>query len=202
MAKTRAVITEIATKGAKDLFYSTLGSLLWTAALAPAGYLHEANYRLVGDYLDKASKIIIGLIVLAYLWRLVAGGRLGARVRAWAQSLRHDVHTAYLAARDPRLPWYAKGLALLIAAYAVSPVDLIPDFIPVLGHLDDVILIPLGVWLLLRLIPGDLLEEHRRSAAAGAERPSDWRIGAVFIAIQGIALAFAVRWGIEFFGGG
>jgi uncharacterized membrane protein YkvA (DUF1232 family) len=183
------------------LLYSSVGSLLWTAALAGAGYLLEANYRLVGDYLDRASKIIIGLIVLAYLWRLLAGGQLGARVRTWAGALRRDVHAVYLAARDPRVPWYAKGLALLIAAYAVSPVDLIPDFIPVLGHLDDVILIPLGIWLLLHLIPAEVLDEHRRAAAASAERPTDWRIGAVFIAIQGIALAFVVRWGMAYFGG-
>jgi membrane protein DedA with SNARE-associated domain/uncharacterized membrane protein YkvA (DUF1232 family) len=183
------------------LLYSSLGSLLWTAALATVGYVLEANYGLVGNYLDRASKIIIGLIVLTYFWRLVAGGRLGARVRAWAQHLRRDVHTVYLAARDPHVPWYAKGLALLIAAYALSPVDLIPDFIPVLGHLDDVILVPLGIWLLLRLIPGDLLEAHRRAAAASTEQPTDWRVGAVFIAIQGIALAFLVRWSIELFGG-
>jgi uncharacterized membrane protein YkvA (DUF1232 family) len=162
----------------------------------------ESNYRLVGDYLDRASKILIGLIVLTYLWRLLAGGRLGARVRGWAGNLLRDVHAIYLAARDPRVPWYAKGFALLIAAYAVSPVDLIPDFIPVLGHLDDAVLIPLGIWLLLRLLPGDLLHEHRRTAEVSAERPTDWRIGAVFIAIQGIALAFLVRWSIEYFAGG
>ena len=99
------------------------------------------------------------------------------------------------------MPWYAKGLALLIAAYAASPIDLIPDFIPVLGHLDDVILVPLGVMLACRLIPADVLAEHRRHAEAGAQQPTDWRIGAVFIAIQGIALAFIVRWSLEFFAG-
>jgi membrane protein DedA with SNARE-associated domain/uncharacterized membrane protein YkvA (DUF1232 family) len=179
---------------------TSIGSLLWTAALAGAGYLLEANYRLVGNYLDRASKIILGLIVLTYLWRLVTGGRLGARVRAWAHALRRDVHAIYLASRDERVPWYAKGFALLIAAYAISPVDLIPDFIPVLGHLDDIILVPLGIWLLLRLIPAQVLNEHRRAAAASAGRPIDWRVGAVFIAIQGIALAFIVRWSIQFFG--
>jgi membrane protein DedA with SNARE-associated domain/uncharacterized membrane protein YkvA (DUF1232 family) len=183
------------------LLYSSIGSLLWTAALAAVGYVLEANYRLVGDYLDLASEIILGLIVLTYLWRLVTGGGLGARVRAWAHVLRRDVHAIYLASRDERVPWYAKGLALLIAAYAVSPIDLIPDFIPVLGHLDEVILIPLGIWLLLRLIPAEVLDEHRRAAAASAGRPTNWRVGAAFIAIQGIALAFLVRWGIEFFGG-
>jgi uncharacterized membrane protein YkvA (DUF1232 family) len=99
------------------------------------------------------------------------------------------------------VPWYAKALAWLIAAYAVSPVDLIPDFIPVLGHLDEVILIPLGIWLLLRLIPGELLDELRRAAEASAERPTDWRVGAIVIAIWAIALALSVRWSIEYFGG-
>jgi len=183
------------------LLYSSLGSLLWTAALAGAGYLLEANYRLVGDYLDQVSKIIIGLIVLTYLWRLVSGGRLGERVRSWAGTLRRDVHAVYLASRDPRVPWYAKGLALLIAAYAVSPVDLIPDFIPVLGHLDDVILIPLGIWLLLRLLPAEVLDEHRRHAETSAAQPTDWRVGAAFIAIQAIALAFVVRWSVGYFAG-
>jgi membrane protein DedA with SNARE-associated domain/uncharacterized membrane protein YkvA (DUF1232 family) len=184
------------------LVYSSIGSLLWTAALAAAGYLLESNYRLVGDYLDLASRIIIGLIVVTYVYRLIAGGRLGARVRDWASNLRRDVHAVYLASRDPRVPWHAKALALLIAAYAASPIDLIPDFIPVIGHLDDAVLVPLGVLLAVRLIPDGILEEHRRSATAAAEAPRSWWVGAVFIAIQGIALAFLVRLGIEYFAGG
>jgi uncharacterized membrane protein YkvA (DUF1232 family) len=71
----------------------------------------------------------------------------------------------------------------------------------VLGHLDDVILVPLGIWLFLRLIPSDLLEEHRRQARTSAERPADWRVGAVFIAIWGIALAFVGRWMMALPGG-
>jgi uncharacterized membrane protein YkvA (DUF1232 family) len=90
----------------------------------------------------------------------------------------------------------------VIAAYAVSPIDLIPDFIPVLGHVDDLILVPLGIWLLLRLIPSDLLDEHRRVAEATAGRPTDWRVGVVFVAIWAIALAFVARWMIDLFGGG
>ncbi len=176
------------------LLYSTIGTLAWTGLLTAAGFLLEAQYQRVSDYLDQLSKVIIGLIVLLYVWRVIAGGSLGARLRGWAANLRRDVYAIYLAARDPRVPWYAKGVALLVAAYAVSPIDLIPDFIPVLGHLDDLVLVPLGVLLAARLIPDALLEEHRAAAATMAEKPVDWRVGAVFIAIWAIALAFLLRW--------
>jgi membrane protein DedA with SNARE-associated domain/uncharacterized membrane protein YkvA (DUF1232 family) len=176
------------------LLYSTIGTLAWTAALTAAGFLLEAEYQRVSGYLDQVSKIIMGLIVLLYVWRVIAGGSLGARLRGWAANLRRDVYAIYLAARDRRVPWYAKAAALLVAAYAVSPIDLIPDFIPVLGHLDDVILVPLGVLLAARLIPAPLLEEHRRAAAAMSEKPVDWRVGALFLAIWAIVLAFLLRW--------
>jgi membrane protein DedA with SNARE-associated domain/uncharacterized membrane protein YkvA (DUF1232 family) len=182
------------------LVYSSVGTLAWTAALAASGYLLESGYQEVGGYVDLVSKVIIGLIVVIYLWRVLAGGSLGMRLRDWARVLRRDVYAIYLAARDPRVPWYAKAAALLVAAYAVSPIDLIPDFIPVLGHLDDVILVPLGVLLAARLIPDELLEEHRRAAAELADKPTDWRVGAVFVAIWAIALAFLLRWLIELLG--
>jgi membrane protein DedA with SNARE-associated domain/uncharacterized membrane protein YkvA (DUF1232 family) len=182
------------------LLYSSIGTLAWTGALTAAGFLLEAEYQRVGGYVDQVSKVVIGLIVLLYLWRVLAGGSLGARVRGWAQDLRRDVYAIYLATRDARVPWYAKAAALLVAAYAVSPIDLIPDFIPVVGHLDDMILVPLGVLLAARLIPHALLEEHRRAAAAMTQKPVDWRAGALFIAIWAIALAFALRWLIEALG--
>lgn len=178
------------------LAFSTIGTLLWTGALTASGFWLEAQYQVVGDYLDLASRIIVGLIVLTYVWRVVARGRLGERLRGWARLLRRDVHAIYLCARDPRVPWYAKAVAMLVAAYAISPIDLIPDFIPVLGHLDDVILVPLGVLLAARLIPNEVLAEHRRTAEAAGERPTDWRVGALIIAIWAIALAFLVRWAI------
>ena len=78
---------------------------------------------------------------------------LAARLAAWARSIKRDVHAVYLASRDPRTPWYAKALAIGVAAYALSPIDLIPDFIPVLGQLDELIILPLGIWLVVRLIP-------------------------------------------------
>ena len=88
-----------------------------------------------------------------------------------ASRLKVEVHAAWLAARDPRCPWHARALGLLVTAYALSPIDLIPDFIPVLGLLDDAILLPAGLWLFVKLLPAGLMEEHRAAAAAAAERP-------------------------------
>ena len=96
------------------------------------------------------------------------------RIRIWARALKRDVHAIYLAARDPRTPWYAKVLAIVVAGYALSPIDLIPDFIPVLGYLDDLIIVPLGIWLVVSLIPEQAMAEYRakasRSHAASARR--------------------------------
>lgn len=74
-------------------------------------------------------------------------------LKHWARSIRRDVHAVYLAARDPRTPWYAKALALGVAGYALSPIDLIPDFIPVIGYLDDAVIVPLGIMAVVKLIP-------------------------------------------------
>ena len=92
---------------------------------------------------------------------MIGLGRWRKRVRA----LKTDTYALFLAARDPRVPWYAKAIAGLTVAYAVSPIDLIPDFIPVLGHLDDLVLIPLGLALAARMIPPAILAEHRAEAA-------------------------------------
>jgi uncharacterized membrane protein YkvA (DUF1232 family) len=92
-------------------------------------------------------------------------------LKGWARTLRRDVHALYLAGRDPRVAWYAKALAVIVAGYALSPIDLIPDFIPVLGYLDDVILVPLGILLAIRLIPPAILAEHRSAAARAEARP-------------------------------
>ena len=85
--------------------------------------------------------------------------------------LRIEAHAVWLVARDPRTPWAARLLCLLIAAYAFSPIDLIPDFIPVIGLLDDALLIPAGLWLVARLLPAGLMDEHRATARAAADRP-------------------------------
>ena len=113
--------------------------------------------------------------------------------RAWARAIKRDVHALYLASRDPRVPWYAKGAALLVAGYALSPIDLIPDFFPVLGYLDDVILVPIGIVLVVRLIPPAIMAEHRAAAAASRDRPVS-RVAAVVIAGIWIAASALGAW--------
>jgi uncharacterized membrane protein YkvA (DUF1232 family) len=116
-----------------------------------------------------------------------------ARLRSWARSIKTDVVALSLAARDPRVPWYAKLAAATVAAYALSPIDLIPDFIPVLGYLDDVILVPLGILLAVRLIPSDLMAELRANARERMERPVS-RAGALAVVILWIAAAILCLW--------
>jgi uncharacterized membrane protein YkvA (DUF1232 family) len=114
------------------------------------------------------------------------------RLKAQARALKQEVFAVYLAARDPRTPWYAKGLILLIVTYALSPIDLIPDFVPVLGYLDDLILIPAGIWLAVRMVPPEVLAEARVTAADGVDR-NIGKFGAVIIVlIWLLALMFAV----------
>ncbi len=88
------------------------------------------------------------------------------RLRAYAKALKTELYALYLAIRHPRTPWQAKALAFLTLAYALSPVDLIPDFIPVIGYLDDLLIVPLGIRLSLRAIPPDVMEECRHKARA------------------------------------
>ncbi|MGQ0588519.1 MAG: YkvA family protein [Sphingosinicella sp.] len=113
------------------------------------------------------------------------------------ERLRIDTHAVWLAARDPRTPWHARALGLLVAAYALSPIDLIPDFIPVFGLLDDAVLIPAGIWLFLKLLPPRLFEEHRTAARAAAQRPRS-RAGILVVLVAWIILALLalslLRW--------
>src|SRR5688572_31570552 len=87
------------------------------------------------------------------------------RLRQRARELKRETLALYFACRDPRTPWFAKAVAAVIVAYALSPIDLIPDFIPVLGYLDDLVIVPAGLMLTARLIPADLLREFRAQAA-------------------------------------
>jgi uncharacterized membrane protein YkvA (DUF1232 family) len=102
------------------------------------------------------------------------------RLHGWARAVRRDVVALYLAARDPRVPWHAKAVAACVAAYALSPIDLIPDFIPVLGYLDEVVILPLGIVLAVRLVPPDLMAEFRQEADRLSEHPAS-RAGAAMI---------------------
>ena len=115
------------------------------------------------------------------------------RLKSWAQTIKRDVFALYLAARDPRVPWLAKTLAAAVAAYALSPIDLIPDFIPVLGHLDDLILVPLGIWLAIKMIPPELMAEHRAAAARAIVQPQT-NTGALAILAIWTALSVLVSW--------
>jgi uncharacterized membrane protein YkvA (DUF1232 family) len=115
------------------------------------------------------------------------------RAKQWAQAIKRDVLALWIAARDSRVPWYAKALAMAIAAYALSPIDLIPDFIPVLGYLDDLVIVPLGILLVVALIPGALMVEFRQQAATLAAKPRS-TVAAVVIVLIWIAAMILVVW--------
>jgi uncharacterized membrane protein YkvA (DUF1232 family) len=119
------------------------------------------------------------------------------RLDAWKQRARQlecETYALYLACRDPRTPWYAKVLAACVVAYALSPLDLIPDFIPVLGYLDDLVLIPLGIALALRLIPSAVMADSRARAdqVLSQDRPRSWAAAAVIVALWLALAALAV----------
>jgi uncharacterized membrane protein YkvA (DUF1232 family) len=114
-------------------------------------------------------------------------------LKSWARAVKRDVHALYLAARDPRVPLAPKIAAACIAAYALSPIDLIPDFIPVLGYLDDLIVIPLGILLVIRFIPPHLLAEHRAAAEFAARRPASCA-GAIAIILIWLAISAWLCW--------
>ena len=113
--------------------------------------------------------------------------------KQWARLIKRDAHALYLAAPDPRVPWYAKAIAIAVAAYALSPIDLIPDFIPVLGFLDDLIIVPAGIALVVRLIPTAIMAEHRALADAAQDRPVG-RTAAAVIAVIWIVSILVTAW--------
>ena len=115
------------------------------------------------------------------------------RAKQWARLIKRDVIALWIAARDPRVPWYAKALAMAVAAYALSPIDLIPDFIPVLGYLDDLVIVPLGILLVVWLIPATLMAEFREQAVAVATRPRS-TTAAIVVVLVWIAAVFLVVW--------
>jgi uncharacterized membrane protein YkvA (DUF1232 family) len=118
-----------------------------------------------------------------------------ASLKATAKRLKREVMTLYFAARDSRTPLLARGFALLVVGYALSPFDLIPDVIPVLGLLDDVILVPIGIWLVLKFVPLIVLEAAREKASELESRPISW-IGAAFMVLIWMLTAFLVWRGL------
>jgi uncharacterized membrane protein YkvA (DUF1232 family) len=117
-----------------------------------------------------------------------------ARWKLRARQLQAEVYALYLAYRDPRVPWYAKAVAACVVGYALSPIDLIPDFIPVLGYLDDLVLIPLGIALVLRMIPPAVMDECRARARAELVdgKPVGRAVAAVIVAIWLVLAATAL----------
>lgn len=117
-----------------------------------------------------------------------------SRLRKWARGLKQQTLVVYFAARDPRTPWLARLLALGVAAYALSPIDLIPDFIPILGYLDDLVIVPLGLMLVLRLIPADVAASSRAKASDAMDKPTSLAMAAIIVAIWIIALGVLGIW--------
>ena len=117
-------------------------------------------------------------------------------LRKWKEivrKLKEDIYTLYLAQRDPRIPFLAKVVLILTVAYALSPIDLIPDFIPVLGYLDDLLLLPLGIWLSIKLIPDYVLETYRQLAKQQLQQPGKTNYTmAAFIVIVWLLTGYAV----------
>ena len=114
------------------------------------------------------------------------------QLKARARALKRETYAIYLAARDPRTPWYVKALIFFVVAHTFSPIDLIPDFIPILGYLDDLIITPGGIWLVVRLIPPEVLEEARATAATRDVDKRIGRIGAVMIISVWVIVAIGV----------
>lgn len=120
-----------------------------------------------------------------------------SKAKTWARGIKRDVLAIYLAARDPRTPWYARVAAAAVAAYALSPIDLIPDFVPVVGYLDDLLIVPLGILLVIRLIPAEVLAEHRATATARlAARPVSYTAAAFMVSLW-VVTAIALYWWLE-----
>ena len=114
----------------------------------------------------------------------VSGGTW-QRWKQRAQQLKREVYALYLAYKDPRVPRHARIFAAIVVGYAFSPIDLIPDPIPILGYLDDLVLLPLGIALLIKIIPAEVLRDSRVKAAASADsrKPKNWIAGSIIIAI-------------------
>jgi len=117
-----------------------------------------------------------------------------SKIKNWARTLQRDVVAVYYAARDNRTPRYVRALALFIAAYALSPIDLIPDFIPILGYLDDLIIVPIGLWLIIRWLPAEVLLAAREKANTVSVRPTSRRAALIIVGIWIFCLCLLCYW--------
>lgn len=110
------------------------------------------------------------------------------KIKAWARNLKKQIFVLYCAYKDERVPWYAKLFMACVVAYAFSPIDLIPDFIPLLGYLDDVILLPLGIMLSLKMIKKDVLSDCENKAKEMMKngKPKNWLVGSIIILLWGL----------------
>ena len=123
-------------------------------------------------------------------------------LRSWARTIKQDVVALYLAAVDPRVPRLAKIVAVCVAAYALSPIDLIPDFIPILGYLDDLVILPLGIMLAVKLVPADLMSEFRAAAVTHGRDPLLGKAGAaIIVSLWILGILAAVLWLIRLWKG-
>lgn len=120
--------------------------------------------------------------------------KIRAKVLNWARALKAEIAVLSAAIRDSRTPWYAKALGVVIVAYALSPIDLIPDFIPVLGFVDDALLLPLGIWAVRRMIPKIVMAEHRASVSAGTRLPPNRAAAAVIVGLWVVGIAASGFW--------
>lgn len=112
-------------------------------------------------------------------------------IKIWAKNIKRDVVTVYVAAHNPQTPIFIRVFALLIAGYALSPIDLIPDFIPILGYLDDVLIVPFGIWMIIKLLPQDILITSRKKAEEILVKPRS-RIAAGVIVVIWIFMITAL----------
>jgi uncharacterized membrane protein YkvA (DUF1232 family) len=121
------------------------------------------------------------------------------KLKAAAKRLKREVMTLYFVARDTRTPWYARGLAFVVVGYALSPFDLIPDAIPVLGLLDDLVLVPTGIWLVMKLVPQNVLDEARVQASQAESKPVSYVAALFMIVVWVLALIFTAKIVADFF---
>jgi uncharacterized membrane protein YkvA (DUF1232 family) len=157
-------------------------------------FINDARMSFLGNSFNQYSEIINGKIICIFMSNYREP--LFERLKKHTRNLQEESFALFLAYKDPRTPWYAKVFTGLVVAYAFSPIDLIPDFIPVLGYLDDLILVPLGIRAALKMIPPDVLSECRAKAQIEMSKgkPVNWAAAIAIVAVWVIILVLIVKW--------